>query len=210
MTGNETPIGEDDLQAFVDERLDGPRLAAVEAHLAAHPEIAERVATERRHRATLRAQLDTIAAEPIPARLRIANIRATRNARWLGRGRIAAAAAVIFILGASGGWFAARLPGPGVASAPPTASIAQGANAAYRTFVVEVVHPVEVVAAQEAHLLQWLSKRLSRPIVAPDLTKFGYRLMGGRLLPAGHTVSACPRISRRPFPFAPRRLTAMH
>ena len=33
-------------------------------------------------------------------------------------------------------------------------------------------------------MLQWLSNRLGQPIKAPDLTAFGFRLMGGRLLPA--------------------------
>ena len=49
--------------------------------------------------------------------------------------------------------------------------------------MVEVAHPVEVGAQQEAHLLQWLSKRLGRKLAAPDLQPFGYKLMGGRLLP---------------------------
>ena len=44
---------------------------------------------------------------------------------------------------------------------------------------------MEVAATQEAHLLHWLSKRLGRPLTVPDLSPFGYRLMGGRLLPAG-------------------------
>jgi anti-sigma factor RsiW len=69
-------------------------------------------------------------------------------------------------------------------------SVAQGAVSAYRTFVVEVAHPVEVGVSQEAHLLQWLSKRLGRKLLAPDLTAFGYRLMGGRLLPAGSAAAA--------------------
>ena len=81
MTGEDDPIGEDELQAFVDERLDGPRRMAVEAHLARHPERRERIAAERRQRASLRAQLQGKAAEPIPARLRIATIQAARRAR---------------------------------------------------------------------------------------------------------------------------------
>ena len=32
--------------------------------------------------------------------------------------------------------------------------------------------------------MQWLSKRLGRQLVVPDLTAAGFRLMGGRLLPA--------------------------
>jgi len=62
--------------------------------------------------------------------------------------------------------------------------ITADAIAAYRTFAVEVRHPVEVDAGQEAHLVQWLSKRLGRQLVVPDLASAGFRLMGGRLLPA--------------------------
>ncbi len=187
-------IGEDELQAFIDDRLDGERRAAVEAHLALHPEIRERVTLERRQRAMLRGQLEAKFAEPIPARLRVANIRAGQRGQWMGwmgTGwmRSAAAAAVIFVVGAASGWFANGLA-PVSTQVAPTTSIAQGATAAFRTFVVEVAHPVEVGAAQEAHLLQWLGKRLGRPLAAPDLSRFGYRLMGGRLLPAGSAAAA--------------------
>lgn len=192
MTGNETPIGEDDLQAYIDDRLDAGRRAAVEAYLARNGEVRERVAAERRQRAALRAQLAAKFNEPIPARLRIANIQAARRGRWLRHGRAVAAAVVIFALGAVGGWYGAGLrpDSSGVVTVPPTTSVAQGATAAFRTYVVEVAHPVEVVAAQEAHLVQWLSKRLGRPLVAPDLTRFGYKLMGGRLLPGGSGAAA--------------------
>jgi anti-sigma factor RsiW len=192
MTDNDTPLGEGDLQAFVDGRLTDARLAIVEAYLARHPEVRDRVAIERRQRATLRGQLDAKFAEPIPAQLSIANIQAARRARRAGHTRIAVAAIAIFMAGASGGWFASRLQSPvtDAVLAPATTSVAQSATAAYRTFVVEVAHPVEVAASQEAHLLQWLSKRLGKPLSAPDLTKFGYRLMGGRLLPAGSSAAA--------------------
>ncbi len=192
MTGEDDPIGEDELQAFVDERLDGPRRMAVEAHLARHPELRERIAAERRQRASLRAQLQGKAAEPIPARLRIATIQAARRARLVRRVGMIAAAVAIFVVGASAGWFAngARPGQPALVAQAPTTSIAQGATAAYRTFVVEVAHPVEVGVAQETHLLQWLSKRLGHKLAAPDLTPFGYRLMGGRLLPAGSAAAA--------------------
>jgi anti-sigma factor RsiW len=182
-------IAEDDLQAYIDERLDGDRRAAVEAHLTAHPEIRERVASERRQRAMLRGQLEAKYTEPVPARLRIANIRAAQRGRSAGWMRTTAAALVIFFAGAAGGWFANGLA-PASAPVAPTTSIAQGATAAFRTFVVEVAHPIEVGAAQEAHLLQWLGKRLGRPLAAPDLSRFGYRLMGGRLLPAGSAAAA--------------------
>jgi anti-sigma factor RsiW len=46
-----------------------------------------------------------------------------------------------------------------------------------------VRHPVEVAAAQQEHLIQWLSKRLGRTLKVPDLSAQGYELVGGRLLP---------------------------
>lgn len=189
MTGKAFPIGEDELQAFVDERLDGERRAAVEAHLASHPELAERVALERRQRAILRSRLEAKFAEPIPARLRIAHLRAARRTSWMNAWPRIAAAIALFAAGVTAGWFANRVV-PVALPPAPTVSVAQGAQAAYRTFVVEVAHPVEVGVQQEAHLLQWLSKRLGRKLAAPDLSPFGYRLMGGRLLPGGSGAAA--------------------
>jgi anti-sigma factor RsiW len=64
------------------------------------------------------------------------------------------------------------------------------ATAVYRTFVVEVAHPVEVPALNKTHLVKWLSKRLERPLVAPNPSRFGYKLMGGRLLLSGSGAAA--------------------
>jgi len=50
-------------------------------------------------------------------------------------------------------------------------------------YMPEVRHPVEVTAAQQDHLVQWLSKRLGRPLRVPQLSAQGYELVGGRLLP---------------------------
>lgn len=185
-------IGEDELQAFIDDRLDVGRRAAVEAHLAANPALAQGIAAERRQRDALRAALQAKYDEPVPARLRIATLAAARRAPRARLWTNVAAAAAIFVVGATAGWYANSIvPPPVSTTAPPmTASVAQGATAAYKTFVVEVAHPVEVGVQQEQHLLQWLSKRLGRRLVAPDLSGFGYRLMGGRLLPGGSGAAA--------------------
>ena len=188
MTHIPSPVGEDDLQAWVDGRLPDNRRAAVEAYLQDHLESAAQAQAERVQRDALRAELAAKFVEPIPARLRLSAIRATQKANrnvWM---RNAAAAALFVALGSAGGWLA-KGAAPQMASTP-TATLSQDALAAYRTFVVEVAHPVEVRAADETHLVQWLSKRLGRPLRAPDLASFGYRLMGGRLLPAGDTSAA--------------------
>jgi anti-sigma factor RsiW len=54
---------------------------------------------------------------------------------------------------------------------------------AHAVYSPEVRHPVEVEAAQQEHLVQWLSKRLNRPLKLPNLAEHGYDLVGGRLLP---------------------------
>jgi anti-sigma factor RsiW len=61
---------------------------------------------------------------------------------------------------------------------------------AHAVFQPEVRHPVEVTAAQQEHLVQWLSKRLGRPLKVPVLTAQGYELVGGRLLPGDEGARA--------------------
>lgn len=184
-----SPVSEDDLQAYVDGRLSDARRVEIDGYLADHPDVAARVASERVQREALRDRLAPKYAEPIPARLRISSIRAAQYAsrsHWM---RNAAAALVLVTAGAAGGWFA-RSPNLAQPSGPAAVTVAQDAVSAYRTFVVEVAHPVEVGADKETHLLQWLSKRLGRTLRAPDLASFGFKLMGGRLLPAGNGAAA--------------------
>lgn len=191
MTGKNAAIREDELQAYVDGRVNGERLVEIEAYLAQHPDVRERVALERRLRAALRGQLEGKFAEPIPPRLWIANIQAARRRRWGWRLGAAAAALLLFAGGVGTGWMAANRTDTAAArTTPATTTVAENASAAYRIFVAEVAHPVEVDAQHEAHLLQWLSRRLGKPLVAPDLASFGYRLMGGRLLPSGNGAAA--------------------
>ena len=186
------PIVEDDLQAYVDGRLTDVRRAAVEAYLAQNPDLRERLALDIRQRNALRGQLEGKFAEPVPPRLWVANIRAAGRTAMMRRLTAIAASLLIFVVGAGTGWFAGhRETAHHETMAPPaTAGVAQNASAAYRTYVVEVAHPVEVASTQEAHLLQWLSRRLGKPLSAPDLTPFGYKLMGGRLLPGTGSAAA--------------------
>ncbi len=64
------------------------------------------------------------------------------------------------------------------------------AVAAHRTFVAERLHPVEVRASERAQLVQWLSGRLGRPLVIPDLSLAGLRFMGGRQQPPAQGPAA--------------------
>lgn len=179
------PVGEDDLQAHVDGRLDPVRDAVVRAWLEVHPAEAERVEAYVRQREALRLRLRGHHDQPVPARLQPDALRRNRRA-VLGRGLANTAAGLVLLLvGAAGGWLA-HGPDPARSAPPLTADAAS----AHLTFVSEQRHPVEVTAAQEGHLVQWLSNRLGRTLQAPDLSAQGFRLMGGRLLPGATTPAA--------------------
>ena len=186
MTRLGRPVEEDDLHARIDGQLPRERTEDVEAYLAAHPEEEARFSQYAQQRQALRAAFAAQASGPIPSRLRVAHLLAQqRRRRRRQLGQIAAAVCLI-VLGGIGGWAVRDLTGP-LSSLPPGAvarMITADAITAHRTFSVELRHPVEVDAGQEAHLVQWLSKRLGRQLVVPDLAAAGFRLMGGRLLPA--------------------------
>src|SRR6516164_3353485 len=150
------------------------------------PEEEARFSQYAQQRQALRAAFAAQASGPIPSRLRVAHLLAQQ--RRTGRRKLAqiAAALCLIVLGGIGGWAMRDLTGPLSSSSPGAVAsmITADAIAAHRTFSVEVRHPVEVDAGQEAHLVQWLSKRLGRPLIVPDLAAAGFRLMGGRLLPA--------------------------
>ena len=181
-----TPIGDDDLQAWMDRRLPPHRRDAVEAYLGSHPDVAARLARYVMQDTSLRAALQPKFEEPIPARLRIDTLLARRRSRVMRH--LARAAVILCVAGMSvaGGWvlhdWAAR-------GTPLRAAMAN-AVAAYETFTTEALHPVEVRADGEGKLVQWISARLERPIIPPDLAPLGWRLMGGRVLPTANAPAA--------------------
>jgi anti-sigma factor RsiW len=186
------PIDEDDLHALADGRLDPPRARAVRERLGA--DATARLAAWELQRERLRALHAGMAQEPLPeplrstaARLQEQHDRQTLLWRW---GGMAASVLLAFGLGWTlhGQWQAGR-----TMSATPLASaqrFAQQAAVAHAVYQPEQRHPVEVAAAQQEHLVQWLSKRLGRPLTLPVLTAQGFELVGGRLLPGENGARA--------------------
>lgn len=184
-------IGEDDLQAYVDGYLTPERRSAVETYFATNATAAAQVSAYISQRQALREALRAKAAEPVPSHLRISSLIASQHGSSKRLWKTAAAAAIWLGLGITVGasghaWVASREE----AATPGTGRVAQDAITAYRTYVVEKAHPVEVGANQEAHLVQWLSRRVGKPLQAPNLTAQGFRLIGGRLLPADNSPAA--------------------
>jgi anti-sigma factor RsiW len=193
MTGRDLPIGEDDLQALVDGRRMAERSAYVEKVLADNPELVERVDAYRSQREALRERLQFKGDEPIPTRLRVGPIIAHQREYRRGRLKTAAVAASWLLLGVFIGWFADDVAGPEILPPGLTARwgvMAHDAISAHQAYAVETAHPVEVPASDERHLGQWVSKRLGRELRIPDLSSLGFKLVGGRILPAGQSLAA--------------------
>ncbi len=119
--------------------------------------------------------------EPVPATLSAARLAEAhlrqRSTPW----RIAAGIVVAVGIGAGAGWIA-HTPdaGSGIASVAMEASVAQ------RVFATDPLHPVEFNADEQAALVHWASLRLGRAVAGPDLSKAGYRLLGGRIVGTEH------------------------
>ena len=165
-------ITDQDLSAYVDGQIDPARRSEVEAYLSAHPQAVEKVAAYRKQNEMLHALFDPAMDEPLPAALRHT---ARPRPQWL---RYAAMLGTLAI-GITLGYLGRGVTTPTVS---PLALYKQAAFA-HVAYAPEVLHPVEVSAQQETHLVNWLSKRLGGSVRAPHLGTAGFELMGGRLLP---------------------------
>jgi len=198
-------ISDDDLQAYVDDCLDPVRLPEIEAYLAAHPEVAQRLDAYRRQRQDLR-QAFAAAVPPQPAAdLALLHQLGAHLARRQQRRLLAAVAMIAVIIGAGvGGGSGWLLRGAAIGSGNTTiagddgsgkdltgvAALADEAGAAHVVFAADRKRPVELDAAHEADLTKWLSNRLAHPVTPVDLAAAGFRFMGGRLIATDHGPAA--------------------
>jgi anti-sigma factor RsiW len=177
MTDLNSSVTEDELHAYVDGELPADRTAAVLEWLAAHPDAAALVASWRAQGEAIRARYGATASEPVPARLKLDRLT-KRGRSWGAMAAVAALAA--FMIGGASGWVAR---GAAASSSSSFEMLTSDAIDAYKLYVVEVRHPVEVPGAERAHMTQWLTKRLGYQQQIPDLQSIGLKLVGGRLLP---------------------------
>lgn len=187
---SEPLVHEHELHALVDGQLPDERIAAVLEWLAAHPEDAVRVAQWQAQRLQLRRLHRQMMLDDTPAALTQVLMRGQRpRPAWQ-----ALAAGVVLGAGivAAGAVFWAKVPGAAVSGARPAdpPAFAYEAAVAHVVFTPEARHPVEVSGADEAHLVQWLGRRLGATLKVPVLQGQGFRLLGGRLLPAENAPRA--------------------
>lgn len=196
---SDTPVTEAELQAHVDGRLPPEREAIVLAWLSAHPKDARRLEAYRRQTDILRESFAPVLEEPLPPSLDL-RIRERQARRGTGfrRMAIAASAAGLLAIGGSGGWM---IRGWNEPARVGTAALAREGMANYAVYASDTVRPVELAADQRDMIDKWFSRRLSRPVRAPDLTSAGLNLIGGRLVateygPAGLYLY-CDRLGQR-------------
>jgi anti-sigma factor RsiW len=189
--------------ALVDGQLTPAQAQALREQLRDDEEAQATLAHWQMQRQRLQALHQDLLHTPVPDAMLAAASRAAdrreQQAQWWRWGGVAASVLLAFVLGWTGrGQWPAGLPGktiaagqgPMLVAAEPVQRFAQQASVAHAVYQPEVRHPVEVTAAQQDHLVQWLSKRLDRPLQVPALGAQGYELVGGRLLPGDTGVRA--------------------
>lgn len=190
MNGQPTSISEEDLHAYVDGMLPEARREQVEQALEQNPELAARLNDYFSLNTMLHERYDRVLAEPVPQRLRLPARRRWRDAaNWP---QFAAMAATL-VLGVGIGvatQMGKDLPAPwaggpqaGAVSADGSEGLAREAAVAHVVYMPAVDRPLDLGEDQEQDFVQWLANRLGTDVHPPVLTKSGFQLSGGRLLP---------------------------
>ena len=167
------------LQAYVDGFLPEPERLEVEAYLSERPVEAARIAEYRKQNETLNALFGPVLDEPIPERLRAAAKPRPSLMRY-------AAMLAWIAIGVVAGWAVNEFT-----QTRETVELAlvRQAAVAHLVYAPEAKRAVEVPAAEEQAMVNWLSKRMGVQIAIPKLVEAGFQLLGGRLLPGANGVA---------------------
>jgi len=185
-------LGED-LQDYLDDRLDEHRKAEIDASLRGNPDAAEYVEKLKRQNESLQQLGAAILDEPVPDRLRAVVRRGVSSAVAAPKRRTrhpflqAAAAAVIFICGGGGGWWlhSAMNPLP-----TPVQTLLQNSSYAFTFYGSDDGFPLGFSPEQSKELEDWIQKLFGKTVSYPDLSSNNYQFAGGNILPGaeGQTV----------------------
>jgi anti-sigma factor RsiW len=184
------PLSEEEMHAWVDGKVAPTELAALRERLALDSVATAKVHAWQQQREALRGLYLPILDEPLPPSLLSAaqntDSRQSALRAWSRWGGMAASVLIAFGLGWLSHWQLDGLQTPqgqGFSKSGNVKDFVKQAALAYAVYTPEQRHPVEVTAAQQEHLVQWLSKRLGKPLKIPNLGALGFELVGGRLLP---------------------------
>jgi anti-sigma factor RsiW len=213
-------VADADLLAYADGQLDPARAAEVETLVAADPEAAARVAAYRAQDEALRALFGSADDAPLPAeaealaarlaaRLEERSHAAGTRAEWWHRPALLqmAAAVALVVAGVAGGWYGANVIDADQAAAPAPVRVAQTPPAqpappaplhnfaaagvrAFDLYAVDSPFAVELGEEERETFDGWVTRRMGKPVFAPDLSGAGFRMIGGRALPTASGPSA--------------------
>jgi anti-sigma factor RsiW len=173
-----TVIHDDEIHAYADEQLPPMRAEELATVIAREPALGLRVAEIRRQNALLRDAFEPWLVEPLPRHLLAcaAGRPPRRMPRWLPH---AAAIAASLLIGVGIGWFGR---GEMLQLAGTPVTFPRQAALTHALYAADANRPVEIWAAEEQRLVNWLSRRLGFAVHAPDLNGIGFALVGGRLV----------------------------
>jgi anti-sigma factor RsiW len=197
-----TPIGEEDLHAYVDGALSEERRAQVERALEQNPELAARISDYFSLNNMFHERYDRVLSEPVPKRLQAP----APKRRWLDAANwpqfAGMAAALVLGVGIGVGTQMGRaVPGIGAGastgmsmpagmssdtrpvSADASDGLARQAAIAHVVYMPAVQVPDDSATDHDQDFVQWLSNKLGTDVHAPLLDKSGFELSGGRILP---------------------------
>lgn len=181
MTMPSAPIGEDDLNAFLDGQLGEEREREVMAWLEANPSERDRLRDYAEHKLLIRMGAEELAggsADPETGRL-ADRLEAALRPRMGFPWRRAAAAAVFL----AAGWGAHVLHGqPAEGRLPDYVMEAAGAHLVLAGGASE---DVPVAGGRPVDPVSWISSRLGEPVRLPRFETMGLEFVGGKLLPGG-------------------------
>jgi anti-sigma factor RsiW len=180
-------LTDDQIQGYIDDRLNERDRAAVAAYLLANPAAAQEVETLRRQTEALKGVGQEILDEPVPERLRnvlhqhnvvsLDQVRRRRASPFLE----AAAAVLLFCVGGGVGWFINEKVNP---PQHPADMIASDLAGVYAFYGAARDYPIDFPPDRSAEFATWIGRSFEREIPPPDLSEFAYEYRGGRLLPA--------------------------
>lgn len=181
-------LTDEQIQGYIDDRLNERDRAAVAAYLLAHREVAEEVETLRRQAEALKGIGQDVLDEPVPERLRnvlhqhnvvsLDQVRRRRASPFLE----AAAAVLLFCVGGGVGWFINEQVNPPLQPADMIASDLAGVFAFYGGAARD--YPIDFPPDRSEEFATWIGRSFERKVPPPDLSEFAYQYGGGRLLPA--------------------------
>lgn len=202
MNDEQILIDEAELHAYVDGALPETRRTEIAALLAKHPELAARVHDYAALNALFHERYDGVSDEPVPKRL-LAAVKPDTMRGAMNWPRFAALAATLVIgiaIGAAidaglrgtreGAFPLAGNPGSHAVDAQAGIGFARQAAVAHVVYMPAVDRPANAAEHDERQFMLWLTDRLGTNIHPPLLSRAGFELTGGRLLPGADGPTA--------------------